>query len=61
MNKYGFDDTQDKVASTYTHVPNASTKNVANEFVHVGDSIKDKVANITVSNDGSQQKRGYYY
>ena len=60
MNKYGFNDMQNKVASTYTHVPNASMKNVANEFVHVeGDSIEDKVANITVSNDGSWQKRGY--
>lgn len=54
MNNYGFNDMQNKAASTYTHIPTASMKNVANEFVHVeGDSIEDKVANITVSNDGS--------
>ena len=35
-------------------------KNTANELIYIeGDSIEDKLVDITVSNDGSWQKRCY--
>ena len=54
---------QDKIASTYTYVAHASMKNDANEFIpsqgQGNENIADNIADITVSNDGSRQKRGH--
>ena len=61
VNVKTFNDMQEKVASTYTHAEDASMKNVANEFVDgEGDSVEDKVADITISNGRSWQNCDYW-
>ena len=54
---------QEKIASTYTYVADGSMKNAANEFIceqgQGNENIADNIADITVSNDGSWQKRGH--
>ena len=63
MNVKPFNDMQEKIASTYTYVADGSMKNAANEFIceqgQGNENIADNIADITVSNDGSWQKRGH--
>ena len=63
MNVKAFNDMQEKIASTYTYVADGSMKNAANEFIPAqgqgNEHIADNIADITVSNDGSWQKRGH--
>ena len=62
MNAKAFNDMQEKIASTYTYVADGSMKNAANEFIPAqgkgNENIADNIADITVSNDVSWQKRG---
>ena len=63
MNVKAFNDMQEKIASAYTYVADGSTKNAVNEFIPTqgqgNENIEDDIGDITVSNDGSWQKRGY--
>ena len=63
MNVKAFNDMQEKIASTYTYVADGSMKNAANEFIPAqgqgNENITDNIAVITVTNDGSWQKRGH--
>ena len=63
MNVKAFNDMQEKITSTYTYVADGSMKNAANEFIPAqgqgNENIAGNIADITVSNDGSWQKRGH--
>ena len=63
MNVKAFNEMQEKIASTYTCVAHGSIKNAANEFIPAegqsNENIADNIADITVSNDGSWQKRDH--
>ena len=65
MHVKAFNDMQEKIASNYTYVADGSMKNAANEFIPVqgqgNENIADNIADITVSNDGSWQKRGHSF
>ena len=64
MNVKAFNDMQEKITSTYAYVADGSMENAANEFIpeqgQGNENIADNIADIiTVSNDGSWQKRGH--
>ena len=69
MNIKAYNDMQEKIASVYKEVANQSMQNAANEFRFkqqhdrivemIDNNFENAIADITVSGDGSWQKRGF--